>query len=238
MTGTGTGTGTDSSPLFPASVVHVEMFHDPPDAVLFPEEEALIARAVPKRRREFTTARLCAREALARLGYPAAPILRDPRGAPLWPEGVVGSLTHCAGYRAAAVAHRTDLVALGLDAEPNAPLPDRDTLALIALPGERDHLAELAAAHPDLEVHWDRLLFSAKESVYKAWYPLTGRWLGFEEAEVTLSARENSFRAKFLVPGPTVGGTPLTHITGRWHSSGGLVLTSTAVPTFPHPPTH
>ncbi|MFJ6565969.1 4'-phosphopantetheinyl transferase [Streptomyces sp. NPDC091292] len=228
MTGTGTGSGT--SPLFPASVIHVEMFHDPPDAVLFPEEEALIARAVPKRRYEFTTARLCAREALARLGHPAAPILRDPRGAPLWPEGVVGSLTHCAGYRAAAVAHRDDLAALGLDAEPNAPLPDPDTLALVSLAGERERLAGLAAAHAGLGVHWDRLLFSAKESVYKSWYPLTGRWLGFEEADITISARDHTFRAELLVPGPTVNGTTLTHLNGHWQLRGNLILTSTDVP--------
>ena len=90
--------------LPPAGIAAVEAFDDDIPARLFPEEEALVARSVDKRRREFTTARRCAREALARLGVPPAPILPGERGAPRWPAGVVGSMTHCAGYRAAAVA--------------------------------------------------------------------------------------------------------------------------------------
>jgi 4'-phosphopantetheinyl transferase EntD len=85
-------------------VACAESFVDPPEAVLFPEEEAVIARAVPKRRQEFTTARHCARTALATLGAPPAPILPGEMGAPTWPPGYVGTMTHCAGYRAAAIA--------------------------------------------------------------------------------------------------------------------------------------
>ena len=57
-------------------------------------------------------------------------------------------------------------------------------LGAIARPEEHRWLAELAASHP--AVHWDRLLFSMKESVYKAWYPLTGKWLDFEEASIAV----------------------------------------------------
>ena len=109
--------------ILPPAVAVVETFGDLPGATLFPEEEAAIARAVPKRRREFATGRGCARAALNRLGEPPVPILRGPQGAPLWPAGVVGSITHCDGYRAAAVARTSDIATVGLDAEPDKPLP-------------------------------------------------------------------------------------------------------------------
>ncbi|KOG87977.1 hypothetical protein ADK38_22405, partial [Streptomyces varsoviensis] len=68
--------------VLPAAAETAETFEDPADARLFPEEEALIAKAVDKRRREFTTARHCARQALARLGLPPAPLVHRERGAP------------------------------------------------------------------------------------------------------------------------------------------------------------
>ena len=217
--------------ILPPDVVAVEALNDPVDAVLFPEEEAVIAAAVDKRRREFTTVRHCARLALAELGLPPVPILPGPDRAPRWPAGVVGSLTHCAGYRAAAVARSGDVVTIGIDAEPHAALPD-GVLDLVSLPAERDRLAELGRAART--VHWDRLLFSAKESVYKAWFPLARRWLGFEDAEITIDPDTGGFRARLLVPGPVYHGRELTGFTGRWSVSGGLVLTAIALlPTEP-----
>src|SRR5437868_12446432 len=100
-----------------AGVATSAVYDDPPGAVLFPEEEPAVAKAVDKRRREFTTVRWCAREALAGLGMPPVPIMRGEKGAPRWPDGVVGSMTHCDGYRAAAVAKARDIAALGIDAE-------------------------------------------------------------------------------------------------------------------------
>jgi 4'-phosphopantetheinyl transferase EntD len=135
---------------------------DEDSAVLFPEEAAVIARAVDRRRREFATGRACARAALARLGIPACPILPGTRGAPQRPADIVGSITHCDGYRATAVARSADLLAVGLDAEPNAELPD-GVLQTIATEREMRWIRELTGNRPD--VHWDRLLFSAKESV-------------------------------------------------------------------------
>jgi len=212
--------------LLPASVAVAERFDDSADVVLFPDEERAIARAVPKRRNEFATARLCARQALAELGVPPVPILPGLRGAPGWPVGIVGSLTHCAGYRAAAVANATSVAALGIDAEPNAGLPD-DVANLVALPIELDRLAELAAT--DRRVCWDRLLFSAKEAVYKAWFPLAQRWLDFHEADVTFE-RDGRFTARLLVPGPRLGDRDLTGFDGRWLAANGLVLSAVAVP--------
>jgi 4'-phosphopantetheinyl transferase EntD len=212
--------------ILPPEVAVAEEFGDVPDVVLFPEEEAVIARAVDKRRREFTTARACARAALAQLGLPPAPILPGLRGAPGWPPGVVGSITHCAGYRACAVARDREVVTIGLDAEPHDQLPS-GVLDAVSDGGERARLAALAAARPD--VCWDRMLFSAKESVYKAWFPLTRRWLGFEEASVDIDPVTGTFTARLLVEGPLVNGTALTAFAGRWLVSNGLIATAIAI---------
>ena len=212
--------------MLPPEVAAVEAFGDMLDIVLFPEEEAVLVRAVDKRRREFTTARACARAALATLGLPPAPIVPGLRGAPQWPPGVVGSMTRCAGYRAAAVARDQDVLTVGLDAEPDDRLPE-GVLNAIATADERARLCALASAAP--EPSWDRLLFSAKESVYKAWFPLTRRWLGFEEAAITINPSDGTFTARLLVPGPVLDGRQLTGFTGRWLARHGLVLTAITV---------
>lgn len=216
--------------IVPPQVAAVETFDDPLGVRLYPEEEALLRRAVASRRIEFGTARWCARQALARLGVPPAPILPGPRGAPSWPTGVAGSMTHCAGYRAAALAHSRDFAAIGIDAEPHGPLPDgvRD---VIASQEEQLALTELAAAAP--EVSWDKLLFSAKEAAYKAWFPLTQRWLGFKDASISINPADGTFTARLLVPGPVLADRQLTEFRGRWLVRDGLVITSIAVPAGP-----
>ncbi|WP_406135964.1 4'-phosphopantetheinyl transferase [Streptomyces sp. NBC_01089] len=209
-------------------VVLVESYGDPVEAApLLPGEEELVARAVPSRRAEFATARACARAALARLGVAPAAILSGARGEPLWPAGIVGAMTHCAGYRAAAVARASGVVSLGMDAEPHLPMPGDGELRLVTVDEERRHLPELAARNPD--VCWDRLLFSAKESVYKAWYPITGRWLGFDEAVITPDPDTGTFTARLLVPGPVVAGERLTGFEGTWAIQNGLIRTTVAV---------
>ncbi|GAA2645361.1 4'-phosphopantetheinyl transferase superfamily protein [Dactylosporangium fulvum] len=213
--------------LLPAGVSAVEAFDDTRPAPLFPEEQALLGNAVAKRRDEFATARRCAREALGALGFPPAPITAGPRREPRWPGGVVGAITHCAGYRAAVVARDEEFTTLGVDAEPHGPLPD-GVLDSISLPAERRQLDRLHRELP--AVYWDRLLFSVKESVFKAWYPLTHRWLDFHEAAVTLLPEREAFDARLLVPGPVVGGVTVTGFTGRWLVGRGLILTGIAVP--------
>lgn len=172
--------------LLPDSVVAREAFTDPPEPVLLPEEVAAVARAVDKRRREFGTVRHLARQAMRALDLPEVAILPGERGAPTWPDGLVGSMTHCDGYRASALARRKDIISLGVDAEPHAPLPD-GVREIVARPEEQKWLSSA----PD-GVCWDRLLFSAKESVYKAWFPMTGRWLDFSEAVLDFSEAEPS----------------------------------------------
>ncbi len=206
--------------VLPPAVTWVETREDRGVDELFPEEAAVVAQAVVKRRNEFATARWCARTALARLGVPAAPILPGKLNAPVWPAGIVGSMTHCEGYRAAAVARQPGVTTVGVDAEPAGPLP-KGVLAAIARPAEEKMVGRLAAHRPD--IHWDRLLFSAKESVYKAWFPVMGVFLDFDEAELDFDPAAGTFCARLLKPGAW------DELSGRWAQVGDLVVTSVVV---------
>jgi 4'-phosphopantetheinyl transferase EntD len=137
---------------------------------------------------------------------------------------VVGSLTHCAGYRGAVVGRGAAVRSVGVDAEPHDVLPD-GVLDAISLPAERTEIAGLPAG-----VHWDRILFCAKEATYKAWFPLTKRWLGFEDAHITFdvdgSGSGGTFESVILIDGDALSGPPLTSLVGRWSVERELVLTA------------
>jgi 4'-phosphopantetheinyl transferase EntD len=120
------------------------------------------------------------------------------------------------------------VLAVGVDAEPNEPLPD-GVLNGVSLPPERDAIAELSRSFP--WVCWQRLLFSAKEAVYKAWFPLTWRWLDFDEVCVRFEPDAGTFTARFLVDGPEVAGHGrLTELSGRWIANDALVVTAIVLP--------
>jgi 4'-phosphopantetheinyl transferase EntD len=208
--------------ILPTGVVAAEMYSDPADLVPLPEEEPLIARSVAKRRNEFVTVRFCARQALGELGVAPAPILKGDKGEPCWPDGVVGSLTHCEGFRGAAVGRVADVRSVGIDAEPHDVLP-KGVLDAISLPDERRELTALRGG-----LHWDRILFCAKEATYKAWFPLTHRWLGFEDAHITFALDESggTFESRILIDPSAESGPPLTALAGRWSVRDGLALTA------------
>ena len=207
-----------------ADLVYAEMYDDPPHLAALPEEEPLIARSVAKRRNEFVTVRHCARVAMEQLGVAPAPILKGDKGEPHWPDGVVGSLTHCEGYRGAVVGRRTAVRSVGIDAEPHGVLP-KGVLDAISLPVERTEISALPG-----ELHWDRILFCAKEATYKVWFPLTQRWLGFEDAHITFTVDSAGTAGKFisriLIDPAARSGPPLTELAGRWSVAGGLALTA------------
>ena len=201
-----------------------EMYTDPPELVPLPEEEPLIAKSVAKRRNEFITVRYCAREALGELGVQPVPILKGEKGEPCWPDGIVGSLTHCEGYRGAAVARYDEVRSVGIDAEPHDVLPE-GVLDAISLPGERTELQAMPAG-----LYWDRILFCAKEATYKAWFPVTRRWLGFEDAHITFdvdgTGTSGGFESRILIDPAAVSGPPLQTLAGRWSVRDGLALTA------------
>ena len=217
------------SSLLPGTLVeamaYAELYSDPPDLTPLPEEEPLIARSVAKRRREFITVRHCARVALGELGVPPAPILKGDKGEPCWPDGIVGSLTHCTGYRGAVVGRSAAVRSVGIDAEPHDTLP-HGVLDAISLPEERGEIPQVMSA----DLHWDRILFCAKEATYKAWFPLTKRWLGFEDAHITFEADSSGstgrFVSRILIDPAALSGSPLTSLAGRWSVERDLVLTA------------
>jgi 4'-phosphopantetheinyl transferase EntD len=213
--------------LLPPAVVVVDTREELLDIELFPEERAALGQAVEKRRREFVTARACARAALLRLGLPPSPIATGERGEPCWPGGVVGSITHCAGYRGCALARADEFAGVGIDAEPHAPLPD-GVLAEIARAEELPRLDELARGEP--AVHWDRLLFSAKEAVYKVWFPIARRWLGFEDAALIFDPLRQTFQAHLLIPLDDLKMRFPATLEGRWLIRDGLALTAIDLP--------
>jgi 4'-phosphopantetheinyl transferase EntD len=140
----------------------------------------------------------------------------------------VGSITHCDGYRACAVASAHTLLTLGIDAERHAPLSD-GVWQEVAQGRERE-LRMRNGVVARAGVHLDAVLFSAKEAVYKAWFPLARRWLDFDDVELSIDASDGTFRASLLVPGPRIAGAPLTELRGRWTVGGGVVVTAVAVP--------
>src|SRR5438132_9137019 len=135
--------------ILPAAVSVAEgMIGDLPTTLL-PAEEHLVQRAVNKRRRAFSAGRGCARAALASLGLPGAQdiaIMSGPRRQPLWPSGIVGSITHSEAYCAAAVAWESQLAGLGIDAELNTPLDD-DLAEFVLSSSERRWCRFASPAH-------------------------------------------------------------------------------------------
>ncbi len=215
------------SEILPAVVASAEAFGDPPDAALFPAEEALIARAVPERRTEFATGRHCARTALGALGHgagadPAGPGAVRRSGRP----GIVGSITHCAGYRAAAVARASEVITIGLDAEPAQWLP-AEVLGLVALPDERDRLRDLARR-------------GARRLLGPAAFQRQGiRLQGLVSAGPPLARlcrrgyhhkrRRRHLRGAAAGRGARVSGVPPAGFTGRWIIAEGMILTAITV---------
>jgi 4'-phosphopantetheinyl transferase EntD len=163
--------------LFPPEVLVVLAAREDQEAPLLAPEETFVQQAVEKRVREFRAGRACARRGMARLGVQNFALLKGPDRDPIWPGGIVGSITHCAGFVAAAVAPSDSIRGLGLDAEPSETLGE-NLVPMICTPTERDWLAH--------EGHdWAKALFSAKEAVFKCLYPVTRAWMDFHDVSLT-----------------------------------------------------
>lgn len=220
--------------LLPQDVLTAEARGDLPDVDLYPVELAHVRRAVPKRRREFATGRACARAALAKLGVDGQAIGVGSGGAPCWPPGIVGSITHCNGFRGCAVAMRTRYLGLGIDAEPNAALP----AGLLGDIATKREMAMLETTMGDGgPISWDRLLFCAKESVYKTWHPSSGSPVGFQDLEVSfecaagLGRRAGRFRARLVHA--VWPATPSEELDGAWEERDGLLLVAATLSATP-----
>lgn len=200
--------------LLPSGVAVVVWSPALGDPELGPREAEAVARAVPKRRTEFARGRACAREALRRAGHEAGGIHPPglveipvgPSREPVWPTGFTGSITHCDGFVAAVAARAGVVRGIGLDAEVDRPLPD-GVPAQVVTPEEGAG---------------DILRFSAKESIHKAVFPLTGVWLDFLDVVVELS--DGRFRAR-PAAGAAAAVAELEGLTGSYARVGGVVVT-------------
>lgn len=194
--------------LLPADVVLHQTWITPQRFALHPAEAPAVAHAVAKRQLEFAAGRHCAHRALQALGAAPGPLLVGPARAPLWPAGVVGAISHDDGWAAAAVAHQASCAGLGIDIE----LMGRFTpayAASICTPAEQQrYLAGRSVAVQQCQL---ARLFTVKEALFKAQFPLTGAWLDFGDVAVVLpDAASGLFQATLLRP------------AGRW--SAGQVL--------------
>ncbi len=197
-------------------VASSEMWHGSP----YPEEEAFIKKASPARKQEFTAGRLCARKALNRFGMKNFPVLVGENREPLWPPGIIGSISHCKGFCGVVMARRGPIISIGLDVEPLEPLT-ADVLGLVCTPNEKEWILSGTGSHSQL---WSKLIFSAKESAFKCYFPLSQTFLDFQDVEVRVNPGNNSFTVSLRVPPPsTLPGVRV--LNGRFASNRGYVFT-------------
>ena len=206
-------------------VARPEMEQEP----LHPAEALRTSGMASKRLREFTLARACARRALAGLGVVDFPLCNGEDRAPIWPDGIVGSITHSRGVCAVAAARERDVRGIGLDAETLRPL-EPAVLERITSDSERAHLDSLPPArHPG---GWGLLVFSAKEAFYKCYYPLTRTFLGFHDAEIEVDASAGRFVAR-LVRQDAPAADGLRRFEGRFAVGSDYLATAVSLPPDP-----
>ena len=209
--------------LFPEGVVVEVATPEMWDGPLYPEEEISIRNAVPKRRREFAAGRNCARRALALLGVEDRPLPMGSDREVLWPDGIVGSISHCDDLCAVAVARRDSAAGIGLDVERGVPL-DSELVSLVCTPAEQVRLKDLPS-RPGLP--WSTMVFTAKESVYKCVFPLVRTFLEFSDVEVDLGPDAASFEA--VIRHPCAARLDDARLRGRFVVAGGHLACGVAI---------
>lgn len=206
--------------LFGPAIATAEALPPYREEGLLPLEAASIAAAVGSRRAEFATGRALARRALASLGEMPVAIASGADRSPVWPDGIVGSISHSAALCGVALGRKADGVRMiGLDIELAEPLPPElwDT---VLTPAEHRRLSAMPAGSGGLAA---RMIFSAKECVYKAQYPITGVLFGFEMFEVVPDVAGGAFSATWQGDaGPFRAGLTWH---GRLRVAGGHVVT-------------
>ncbi|MCP3983063.1 MAG: 4'-phosphopantetheinyl transferase superfamily protein [bacterium] len=206
--------------LFPSGVVSIVAAERHWNHPLRPEEEVFVSRAVSKRKREFAAGRACAHEALSRLGAPPGFLPVGPHRAPVWPDGFVGSISHTRGLCVASVARSSSLRSLGLDVEQSTPLPS-EIVKKVCRPDELSLFDQ--QPDPPAGTSWPKLCFSAKESFFKCYFPVTTTWLGFHDVTVRFDNRDFEVSmARQDLPSPPREAL----VKGRWATHREFVWTA------------
>ena len=161
------------------------------DHPLLPEEAPAVARAIAKRRQQFASGRHFARMALHKLVEDSPPIPRDEQGRPVWPPGIIGSISHSETLAAAAVSVGK-VRGIGIDVEDSQRFAccNPRLHGKLFTPAERSR----TLGNPLEGV----VKFSGKEAAYKAINPLVGRYIGFREVEVDIDWTRSAFQARYL----------------------------------------
>ncbi len=170
--------------LFPPGALIAELRGPGDPAALFPEEAQSLQRAVLKRVQEFAAGRLCARRLLAEFGIDDFPIKVAKDRQPVWPDSLVGSITHTTGFCAAVAARKTHLRAVGIDSEVAGSVR-QELWRGICTPHETAWLHSLPSAE---QTRAATLIFSAKEAFYKCQFPLLQERLNFHDVSVAVGS--------------------------------------------------
>ncbi|MCA0274501.1 MAG: 4'-phosphopantetheinyl transferase superfamily protein [Proteobacteria bacterium] len=193
-------------------------------ADLLPEEAVHLTRMVASRRIEFAAGRMCARAAMRRLGLPPLPVLHGEDRAPIWPDGVVGSISHSGTKCVAAVALVAQgYRAIGLDIELAEPLPPELWSEICS----QRELQWLQRQDPQSRGVLAKTIFSAKECAYKAQFPISRSLFGFETLGVALDLGDGSFDIVFEhAVAPFAAGHGMH---GRFRISDGMIVCGMAL---------
>lgn len=217
--------------IVPESVEYYESVDFPNKMHTFAEEVILVSGASAQRRWEFSAGRICAHNALARLGVEMRMIGIHDDCSPIWPEGISGSITHTKDYAAAIVAPKVKYRSLGIDAEPygsvsadlDETLFSQHELGYIlgSLPWRRDLLRGV--------------LFSAKEACFKVISPLGCGGISFPNLEIAVKG--DRFRMIALREG-NISHPPQTNVIGRWTLFENKVIAVAWIPNCTGTPSH
>jgi 4'-phosphopantetheinyl transferase EntD len=204
--------------MFPSTVSCVFSARPPESFALLGEEINAAATMSPSRQREFSHGRMCARQALAALGLPDCTVPTEPSRAPRWPDKIAGSISHCGDYAAAVAARTADCPGLGIDLE-------KDTAIDSALSGiicrtEEYQLIQSIGQYPTAT----KLIFSAKESIFKCIWPSVQRFVDFQEIEIQPDLLAGTFRA--IAHSPALPHELIESIRGHFVRTDGLLITA------------
>ena len=194
------------------------------DFRLLPEEQAIAESfGSQKRRAEFTMGRIYAHGALSRFGLESKPILRNPETRePCWPDSVWGSITHSTGFAAVAVGLKKEIKGVGIDLESFSRSVDFKIRRHVCVDSELEWLESLPTKQANRAL---RIIFSAKESIFKCIYPGTKTYLSFKDAAVSVNETEKNFSFIIFKSFPGIIQHNFLH-HGRYSEMDKMLLTS------------